>query len=270
MSELQDGDMDYRIFAVEHGGARQTGFFINNDHWMVDVAGGERGGVLLRPNRAFAWENGKLIVEADVAAGIFEYGDSAAVEIDISTAPAPTGKVTDVNYGYGVFGGEATLGCRFQADRSVNCALFDTQSRPGNPSVFGNELGRVWQVLPFQHVGAVQYGGEPLSSNGHFRACPPNTMDMACRDRFRLELTKDSLKIFVNGMLHFEQSEIPPQYQIPDALVRGENYVYFTSWTNRPLEPVYRFHWDRIAINPLDEDRVPLPPSESPSFGHVM
>jgi hypothetical protein len=268
MGRLTDGDMDYRLFDVEHEGTRRAGVFVNNNHWMVDTAAGTHGGVLLRPNRAFRFEKGRMIVEADVAAGVPEYSDSASAEIVVTTAPAPTGKVVDPQYGYGTFGGHWTFGCRFQPDRQVTCALFNPSGSPGDPRVFGNELGRVWQMLPFQHVGRVvdvrPVGAESAPS---FRRCGVNQMDLHCRDRFRLELARDSVRILVNGRPYFEQSAIDPAYQLPDEFLNAEQYVYFSSWVNRPLESTYRFHWDRLAINPRDASGHELPASAAPSFG---
>lgn len=260
--------MDYRLFQdVEHRGSRQSSVFINNDHWMVDIAGGSNGGVLIRPDRSFRFENGRMIVEADVAAAIPEYADSASVEIVVTTAPEPTGRVVDLQYGYGAFGGHWTFGCRFQADRQMTCALFNPSGSPGDPAVFGNELGRVWQMLPFQLVGRINRVIEPNAGQPSFRACKRNEMDMHCRDRFRLELSKDSVKVVVNGQPYFEQSAIDPKNQLPDEFLNSDNYVYFTSWVNRPLESAYRFHWDRLAINPKDAAGVELPASAAPSFG---
>jgi hypothetical protein len=272
MGLLNDGDMDYRVFGdIDHSGQRQSLAFINQNHWMVDTAGGNNGGLLVRPNRAFRFENGKLVVEADVAAAIPEYEDSASVEIDISTAPEPTGKVVDLQYGYGLFGGHWTFGCRFQADRQIICALFNAAGSPGEGSVFGNELGRVWQMLPFQHVGTVNFGGEPLGERAqYFRQCASNEMDFFCRDRFRLELAKDSVKVFVNGKLYFEQSGFEPQHQLPDEFLNSDLYIYFTNWINRPLEVAYRFHWDRLAVNAKDANGAPIPPLPSPSFGQTV
>jgi hypothetical protein len=109
MGRLQDGDMGYRVFEnIEHDGARETRMFINANHWMVDTGGGNNGGALLRPSRAFRFEDGVLVIEADVAAAIPEYEDSAAVEVDVTMAPEPTGKVVDLQYGYGLFGGAWT------------------------------------------------------------------------------------------------------------------------------------------------------------------
>ena len=48
-------------------------------------------------------------------------------------------------------------------------------------------------------------------------------------------------------------------YRLPamaPTRVDGDN-----SWVNRPLEPAYRFHWDRVAVNPAG------PPTPAPSFG---
>jgi hypothetical protein len=269
MGHLADGDMDYRVFSdMEHHGTRQAAVFLNQDHWMVDTADGSNGGVLVRPDRSFRFEDGKLVVEADAAAALPEYGDSGSVEIDITTAPEPTGRVVDEQYGYGLFGGHWTFGCRFQADRQMTCALFNASGTPGDPAVFGNELGRVWQTLPFQPIGRVASGGSPDAVPEHaFRQCAANEMDLFCRDRFRLELTKDSVKVFVNGRPYFEQSGIDPANQLPDEFLNADLYVYYTSWINRPLETAYRFHWDRLAVNPRDAAGVALPPSAAPSIG---
>jgi hypothetical protein len=247
MGRLTDGDMDYRLFEdIEHRGSPRSGVFVNNDHWMVDTAQGDDGGVLPRPDRSFRFENGRMVVEADVAAGVPEYGDSAAVEFVVTTASEPTATVVDPHYGYGAFGGHWSFGCRFQPDRQVTCALFNPTGSPGDPAVFGNERGRVWQMLPFQQVGrvvnAVPAGGERASA---FRECAHNQMDLHCRDRFRLELTRDGVRILVNGQPYFEQSAIEPAYQLPPGFLDAEQYVYFSSWVNRPLESAYRFHWDR-------------------------
>jgi len=86
-------------------------------------------------------------------------------------------------------------------------------------------------------------------------------MDLFCRDRFRLELTKDSVRVLVNGHLYFEQSGLAPKYQLPRELLDGDVYTYFTSWVNRPLADAYRFHWDRAAVNPDG------PAQPAPSFG---
>jgi hypothetical protein len=270
MGQLNDGDMGYRVFDdIDNARAGLTSrAFINQNHWMVDAAAGSNGGLLIRPDRSFRFEDGKLVVEADVAAGLPAYGDSASAEIDITTAAAPTGHVVDAQYGYGQFGGNWTFGCRFQADRQMTCSLFDASGAPGDPSVFGNELGRVWQMLPFQHVGVVNFGGQPTGeTNAFFRECGTNRMDLQCRDRFRLELTKDSVRVFVNGHLYFEQSGIDPKYQLPPEFLNSDVYTYFTSWVNRPLQAAYRFHWDRLAINPTGPAGDPLPPSAAPSFG---
>jgi hypothetical protein len=267
LHRLADGDMGYRVFAVDGGGGVRSAAFVNQNHWMADIAGGDHGGVLVRPDRSFHFENGTLTVEGDVAAALPEYGDSAAVEMDVTTAPAPTGRVVDQQYGYGAFAGAWTFGCRYQADRHVTCALFNTGGTPGDPAVFGNELGRVWQMLPYERVGAVTRGGEPGAvADDRFRRCHANEMDLDCRDRFRLELTRSSVRVFVNGAPYFEQSGIAPRYQLPDEFLRSDLYVYYTSWVNRPLAAAYRCHWGRLAVNPVDGSGAPLAPSAAASF----
>ena len=70
---------------------------------------------------------------------------------------------------------------------------------------------------------------------------------MECRDLFRLELTRTSLTLFVNGVKYFEQTGIPP---LPDKFFNGELFVYFASVVvSHPAEAI-RFHWDDIRVNP--------------------
>src|SRR6185436_17176998 len=81
MGRFQDGDMDYRIFnqLIGSQSSWKTGLFINNNHWMEDFAlldtvNNLSGGTLVSPNKNFKFENGKLIIEVDVAAGAGEFG----------------------------------------------------------------------------------------------------------------------------------------------------------------------------------------------------
>ena len=93
----------------------QTIHWRHNNHWMVDVQGRDadgseppynRGGALVRPDRSFRFENGKLIVEAVLAedgnAGL--NGDSWP-EFVITTSPAPAnpGRKNESAYAYGQF-----------------------------------------------------------------------------------------------------------------------------------------------------------------------
>ncbi len=69
-----------------------------------------------------------------------------------------------------------------------------------------------------------------------------NEMDPDCRERFRLELTRSSVRVLVNGAPCFEQSGMASRYQPPDEFLRSDLHVYYTSWVNRPLAAAYRFH----------------------------
>lgn len=184
------------------------------------------------------------MIETDFAAGHQDYSSLRAWgEIVITTAPIPEGYRTGGTYAYEMFPGADTLGCRLQADRHTICSLMDPTS---NSALYG---GRTWEMSFFQHVDDTVYGGEPSGDRGNcFRVCQADTdPDTACRDRFRMELTKTSLTLYVNGVLYFQQQGIPP---LPDSLVDGDVYVYFASIAGRSDHDVIRFHWDRIAINP--------------------
>jgi hypothetical protein len=272
MGQLNDGNMGYRVFNGVEGG--HTQYFVNNNHWMVDSAGQGNFGSLLSPNRSFQWENGKLVVEGDVAAAVPEYGTNlqAFPEIDVSLAAAPTGKTTDHLYGYGAFGGAWTVGCRLQPDRHITCALEADQ--PISPG--GIVPNRVWEMSFFQIVGlGSNMGGGPFGTGAtYFRQCQSNQMDMFCRDRFRMELTKTSVTLYVNGYKYFQQVASPTQQipglpvgqLLPNNFSTNPNYVYYSDWYDSPTAASYRIHWGQVSVNPHNAQGNLLAPSSSPSF----
>jgi hypothetical protein len=261
-ASLGDG---YKAFDNQLGAA--TRHFRHNEHWMMDLQPHPdqlpMGGGMMRPDRSFKFENGKLIVETDAAAGIVAYGPGGAdiwPEVVITNAPAPTGKIPDSLYAYGQFGGFWSFGCRYQPTRVPVCSLYSPNPQHGDPGIFGTDAGRVWEMSEFEHVGATSFGGYP--SNGLeklWRTCVNEDPDTTCRDRFRMELTKTSVTLYVNGSKYFEQTGLKVPF--PDELVNGDVYVYMAGWQVRQPAETIRFHWDHLAINPS------AGPSPAPGFG---
>src|SRR5262249_34532247 len=105
---------------------------------------------------------------------------------------------------------------------------------------------------------------DPPEVPPYYRQCQPNQMDMFCRDRFRLELTKTSLTLYVNGRLYLQDSGWPAAYQIPDAWINGgdNTYVYFTDWPGPPTPPPHPFPPGRAS--PPTPPTPPAPPSPPP------
>jgi hypothetical protein len=246
----------YRAFEVQGGSINQSQHFRHADHWMVDVNGVDQdgsgpwnfGGATVRPDRSFRFQDGKLVVEADVAAGLAEYGGNAWPELVVTTAATPTAAPSrDNTYSYDFFANDWTLGCRLQPERGPICALFDNTGRGAGAG------GRVFEISAFQHEDAQSvYGGGPFTpeTDAAWRVCQDDDPDLDCRDRFRLELTRDTLTLFVNGVKYMEHQGLPAGKQLPDALVNGPVYVYFGSWIYKPDTETVRFHWDRLAVNP--------------------
>jgi hypothetical protein len=264
---LSHADMGagYRVFDNQEGVS--TRHFRHNEHWMMDLQPHPDrtplGGGMMRPDRSFRFENGTLVVESDAAAGITSYGPGGAdiwPEVVVTAAPAPTGRVLDALYAYGQFGGFWSFGCRYQPTRVPVCSLYAPTARPGDPTLFGTSAGRVWEMSEFEHVGGTSFGGYP--SNGLeklWRTCVNEDPDTNCRDRFRMELTRDSVTLYVNGGLYFKQTGL--KIPFPDELVNGDVYAYFAGWQVRQTAPTIRFHWDHLAINPSG------PPTAAPGFG---
>jgi hypothetical protein len=245
----------YRTFNV---GATDSLFWRHNNHWMVDVqpGGAHSGGGLLRPDRSFAGASGKLVIEADVAAGIEAYNAGAWPELIVTTAPQPTGMRLDALYGYDMFDGHWTFGCRLNADRNTACSLLkDTQ--------VGGETrsGRLWEINWWTCRGTVC-----RANTSPMRTCAGTDPDINCRDRFRLELTPDSVAVYINGQEALYQSGLPAGLS---NLVGGQPiYAYFGSNFDYPIASglsaagtqVVRFHWDHLAVNPAGGPSAPPPP----------
>jgi hypothetical protein len=245
---LTDADIGggYRVFA---GGAGQqfldARYFRHNDHWMVDVRGRNApgaeanwGGTVMRPDRGFRYVDGRLVVEADVAAGIAEYAGGAWPEIVVTTAPAPTTWV-DPLYTYGQFKGHWTVGCRLQPQRVAICALH------------GADGARRWEIPQSGGHSAQVFAATPGSAaHNAWRQCAGTDPDLNCRDRFRLELTQDSFTLFVNGQQFLAATGFTNPNEQMGALVGADVYAYFGSWVYRPGSDTVRFHWGHLAVNP--------------------
>lgn len=279
MGQFNDGDYGYRIFPAQDACATfKTQHFTNNQHWMDDNVGSSTCGVMMRPNRAFQFENGKLVVEQDIAAGITGYsappgGGVTWPEIDISMAPNPT-SVNDNLYGYGQFAGNWSFGCRINALRNPICALEEPTTGAPNTDAFPCQPvspSRVLEIADVETCGSTHIGGDPGGDNGQYwRTCnsAAQSPDMMCRDRFRIELTATSLTLYVNGHLYFQDANWPAGHQIdPAAIASGQWYVYATDWQGgTSANTAFRYHWDRFAVNPHNPDGSPMAPSAVPNF----
>jgi hypothetical protein len=72
----------------------------------------------------------------------------------------------------------------------------------------------------FQQCGTTHVGGLRTGAlTDVLRMCGRNQSDLYCRDRFRLEITKTSLSVFVNGQLFFKDGGWPADHQLPDEMI---------------------------------------------------
>lgn len=250
----------YRVFELGRphtSSIFRTLHFAHNGHWMVDVAGHgspldvysgsaddfavgpNNGGALMRPEAPFRFENGRLVIEVDVAAGMDSYGDHAWPEIVVTTAEAPTPYETNGWYAAGIFGGYPVVACGLPADRLSECRIYDRDAIAARLNA-GSASG-----------AALAEGGAPTTParDAAWRTCTPRQADELCRDRFRLVLEKDTVTLSVNGVHYMEHRGLPEAARLPDELLRSSVYVYFASWTYLGDPAVVRFHWGRIAIN---------------------
>jgi hypothetical protein len=257
--------------SYQFGSIYQSLHWRHNNHWMVDLQGTgpaqnawDFGGVAMRPDRTFRFQNGALVLEADVAASIQDYAGNFWPEFVITTAPNPTSIRSNGTYVYEAFPNHWTLGCRLQADRGFTCALLDNTNG-------GDTTARVWELSHFQcsnSDGSTYSGGCNYKWGGHpstpglanvWRTCADTDPDTNCRDRFRWVIEKNRLRWYVNDVLYMEHRDFPANRQLPDALMNGNLYVYFGAFDFKSGAETVRVHWDRLAINASGAPTTPPP-----------
>jgi hypothetical protein len=263
MQQLNDGDSDYRIVNNWGDPGARAEHFINNNHWMTDLMGGHKDFAYLRPNRTFTFENGKLVVETEVAAAKPEYiqgsnGVTFWPEFIITDAPAPDSFHT---YGGDSFDGHFVFRCIMYPDRHIGCAYLN------NTPVTGNESNYVWKLSWFETAAFASHSGGVPGSNPAWRQCQANQMDEFCRDRFRFEITKTSITAFVNGTQDLTASGLQGANQLSDALVKGNVYVYLADVADPfSLATPTRFFWGYLHVNPHNPDGSFASPSAAENF----
>lgn len=281
MGALENGDMDYRIFNNETGDPKSK-HWINANHWMVDIqfnqgSGTAISGSMMRPNKAFKFENGKLVVEGDIAAIVPDVSNAADAwpEITWSTLPQPSSNGFGSFYQYGQFNGGWSGGCRLGGDGNIICAEMYPQANipaaaQGKCQSVADEH-RMLEIAYWITCGSTNYylyDAQNAAANTPKRTCKSNQMDIYCRDRYRIEFSKAGMVVYSNGVRVFEDSNWPASQQIPDDIVNGTTpvYVYFGQRAVTSNRNVFRFHWDRIAVNPHDVGSHIQPPTKALSY----
>jgi hypothetical protein len=277
LGSFNDNELGYRVFDNIDGGFSRH--FVDNRYWIVDLARTSTfQGAAISPQQTFRFEHGRLVLEADVTAGNEGFAESNGAdktwpEVAWSTAGAP-GDTTDALYLYGHFKGATSGGCRLQAHRSETCAVeadHVLSSTTGDQfPCFSAPPSRLFEISGHQQCGDVHSGmavdfGAPSNA---WRICRQGEVD-PCLDRFRFEWTGNGLTLYVNGIEFGRDTGWPAQAQLPADIVDGSTpiHVYFGQWSDFSDGNPYRFHWQRIAVNPHDVAGNVLAPSQSPTFG---
>jgi hypothetical protein len=205
-------------------------------------------------------------------------------ELDISPV-LPTGVTVDTLYGYGQFGGQGALGCRFEGNGIV-CAMYDTSTRnsggldvtcANHPCATDGISGRVWETqgIGTERTASSVQGGYPewpipgtsLHVSDVLRSCGTNVHDYHCRDRLRLEVTQTSIHVYANGYpimlidgLFASNPATGADNRIPASWLSSGVRFYLTSWINGGQHLPLRWHWNNVDVNPAG------PRTAAPSF----
>jgi hypothetical protein len=256
-----------------NGSACDIVHFAHNNHWMADIQGNNGQyptlcAAWMRPDRTFTVQpGGVLVIEFEVASPIagtrnVDGISDAWPEFTVTTDPTPGNLRANGTYLYETFAGHWTFGCRMQQSKHPICALYEpADGFAGGPT-------RQWEINQNGgEVAAEENGGPPAPGSPIDRAWVGCTStqdpDTICRNKHRVELSKDGIKLFVNGVPGYSATFINDDM---DTLLGGPFYVYFGDFAYRiEQDTVVRFHWDRLAINPELLGAAPAPTSTSTS-----
>jgi hypothetical protein len=282
-AHINDNEIGYHTYEdISAGGGQAISqHWEANNYFVADLnKGALDNGTDLSPAQSFAFQNGKLVLEGDIAASEPGFADASGAdnawaEIDWSTRPNPDASTINDNlYLYGYFRGAYSAGCRLQAHRSLTCAVeadHDLASVTGDQApCYSVSPARVIEMSGHQQCGSIHSGfsvdfGAPSDA---WRICPQGTVD-PCLDRFRLEWSQNGFVAYVNGIKFAEDSNWPTQALFPSSITNGSTpiYAHFGEFGDFTDNNVYRFHWGRIAVNPHNSNGSLMTPSASPTFG---
>jgi hypothetical protein len=148
-----------------------------------------------------------------------EPSEGAWQELIVTTADRPTNPRRDRLYGMDEFANHSTFGCRFAADATVTCALYDASD--------GKRIGggRIAQWSWFEPANATIVGGRPDKLH-QWPICSAQATFAACTARVEIELSSDSFRVLVNGAPYFEVTAIPMKSRIPARLLGNSAYTF--------------------------------------------
>ncbi|CAN5215143.1 hypothetical protein BH09PAT2_BH09PAT2_07790 [soil metagenome] len=192
-------------------------YWRDENQWLVDTDGMSS---TMRPDRSFVFVNGKLVVEMDVAASLHGYNKNIWPELDITTASTPANQSVNTQ-----FSGNVTLSCKLLGtDRQIICSLTDKTGK------------KIYEKSSTTGLKSTAW-----------KACAATESATNCLDRFRFEITKTGIAVFVNNVKYLDGMGLPA---LPADFINGNVYIYASSWNLNKTGVPYRFYWDRIAVNP--------------------
>jgi uncharacterized membrane protein len=140
-------------------------------------------------------------------------------ELIVTTANRPTNPRRDRLFGMEEFANHSTFGCRFAADATVTCALYDASD--------GKQIGggRIAQWSWFEAANATVVGGRPDKLH-QWPTCSAQERFAACTARVEIELSSDSFRVLLNGAPYFGVTAIPMKSRIPARLLGDSAYTF--------------------------------------------
>ncbi len=205
----------YTTFDISKKGGKAT-YWQHDNHFIVDTAGMES---LIRPNKAFTFEKDSLVVEVDVASNMPGFNDKIWPEIIISSSSSPDS-----------FANHWRITCELQGSKKqIDCTATDAA---GKDMFAGRKI-----------TSGIATGQRAAA----WKECKEGEPATSCLNRFRFELTKNSITSYVNGVRYFSQSGLNA---MPARIAVDKMYVYVGTKNLNPVGSPYRIHWDRIAVNP--------------------
>lgn len=211
---------DYSIFKDSRAVGTAT-FWKHRNQLLMDSDGGS---AMIRTKKSLQLAEGALSVDFEAATNMPGYNDRIMHEIILSSAQKPTDNFAKQEY----------IRCTIQgATTSISC----TTRTLNNPDQ---------KTIDLAPLSAAQRSA--------WKTCKDGEPAANCMNRFRLELTNNTIKIQVNGInMPLRNATI----QLPPSFKDGAFFAYFSSVNRNKAGTTYRFYWDNFAINaPVSKSAV--------------
>lgn len=215
-------------------------FWRSGDQLLLDMESDATPGMaLIRPTTRFDFDD-QIVIEMDVAVGAAGMSDDQFISPEFVLVGDDGQQLSASSTALRSFFDQVAFGCSADPREVMWCELVDNALRDEE------NQGRIWRVSPTGLDGDASEAIQVGELTAVIR-CAQQDSAGDCTNRYRVTLTRTSVRVDVNGQLLFEQVGLP---SLPAALTDEALLVHFVGFNSGVDAETARLTFDRLAVNP--------------------